>query len=251
MRGYRDLAADLRRRIESGEYPAGSTLPPITDLMEEHGLAKQTVRSALAELANQGFVITRRKYGTLVRDRSAVRIPLSRYGQVLTPGGTMGPWEAACAAQGLAGRMKVVGVQREAADKEISALLNITPGDEVIHRRRNALINDEVVQVQHAWYPAGLADRAGISEASKIEGGIFGALIAAGIPPVSADETVTSGIPSAQEAAELQIGTGVPILRIRRLTRTTDGTVLEVLKVSAPSDRVELCYDQLPIGERA
>ncbi|WP_179892391.1 GntR family transcriptional regulator [Streptomyces sp. rh34] len=249
MRGYRDLAAELRRLIDEGHYQPGSTLPQISDLMEQYGLAKQTVRSALTELANEGYVLIRRKYGTLVRDRRSLRLPLSRYGAVLTPGGGKGPWETACAAQGLDGRMHLVSVTTEEAPDDIAEILGIAPGDSVVHRRRNALIGDEVIQSQHAWYPKSLADQAGLSGASKIEGGVFGAMTEAGFPPLSADEHVNAGTPKSDEAKELNIGIGVPVIRVQRITRTIEERVIEVLRVSAPSDRVELVYDRLPISQ--
>lgn len=249
MRGYRDLAAELRRLIDTGQYQPGDTLPQISDLMETYGLAKQTVRAALAELANEGYVLTRRKYGTLVRDRRSLRLPLSRYGTVLTPGGAKGPWESACAAQGLDGRMRLVSVTTDEAPEDIANLLGIAPGAPITHRRRNAMIGDEVIQSQHAWYPKPLADQAGLSGASKIEGGVFGAMTEAGFPPLSADESVNAGIPTPEEAKELGIGIGVPVIRVQRITRTVDERVMEVLRVSAPSDRVELVYDRLPISQ--
>ncbi|WP_158239699.1 GntR family transcriptional regulator [Streptomyces carminius] len=248
MRGYRDLADDLRRRIEEGEFPPGTTLPPITDLMDEYGMARQTVRAALAELANQGLVVVRRKLGTLVRDRRPVRVPLSRYGSVLRPGGTRGPWETACAQQGFDGEMRLMDVQRMSAPDDLAALLEVAPGSELVQRRRHALVGQETVQVQRAWYPAELADRTGFGEGGKVVGGVFGALTGAGLAPAEADERVTSGLPTADEARQLQIGTAVPVLRVQRLTRAVDGTPLEVLRVIAPADRIELVYDRLPLG---
>ncbi|HZG04111.1 MAG TPA: GntR family transcriptional regulator [Streptomyces sp.] len=251
MRGYRDLADDLRRRIEEGEFSPGTTLPPITDLMDEYGMARQTVRAALAELANQGLVVVRRKLGTLVRDRRPIRVPLSRYGSVLQPGGAHGPWETACAQQGLNGEMRLVDVQRVSAPDDLASLLDVAPGSELVQRRRHALIDQEIVQVQCAWYPAPLADRAGIGERRKVVGGVLGALSGAGLAPAEADERVTSGVPTADEARQLQIGTAVPVLRVQRLTRAADGTPLEVLRVIAPADRIELVYDRLPLGGTA
>jgi GntR family transcriptional regulator len=250
MRGYRDLAADLRRRIADGEFPAGSTLPRIEDLEAEFGLSRQTVRAAIAELANEGLVTPIRKRGTVVRDRSTIRIPLSRYGNVLEPGGTKGPWESACAAQGLDGRMKVIGVEREPATDELAALLEVSPGTELVHRRRHALIGEDIAQIQNVWYVAELAERAGIAGTGKVVGGVFGALTAAGTPPFTADERVNGRMPTLDEANELKIGAGVPLLAVERITRSADRQVLEVLRVVAPADRTELLYDNLPLGRQ-
>lgn len=44
------LAADMRQRIESGEWRYGARLPSRDDLAAEYGVGERTVRRALAEL---------------------------------------------------------------------------------------------------------------------------------------------------------------------------------------------------------
>lgn len=247
MTGYKELAADLRRRIDAGEFPAGSKLPKITELMESHGLARQTVRDAIGLLADRGIVVTVRKAGTLVRHRTPVLIPLSRYRQVLSPGGTQGPWETATASQGLDGCMKVIKVSRVEGEASVREALNVTD-ERLVYRLRHAIIRpDDVVQIQHAWYPEGLAERAGIASSAKVEGGIYQTLTQAGHPPAFATETVTSRMPTEEEAIQLKIGGKISALAIERLTRDEAGRPIEVLRVVAPSDRIKLVYEDLPL----
>ena len=63
---YRQLAAYLRERIVSGEYPAGRKLPSIIELQAESGLSAKTVQRAIAVLAAEGLVITVPNRGTFV-----------------------------------------------------------------------------------------------------------------------------------------------------------------------------------------
>jgi GntR family transcriptional regulator len=53
---YLQLAAILRARIESGEYPPGRALPSETTLMQEHGLARETARKAVRVLRDEDLV---------------------------------------------------------------------------------------------------------------------------------------------------------------------------------------------------
>jgi GntR family transcriptional regulator len=53
---YLQLAALLRERIASGEYPAGRALPSETTLMQEYGLARETVRKGVRVLRDEGLV---------------------------------------------------------------------------------------------------------------------------------------------------------------------------------------------------
>ena len=69
---HRQVAASLRGRIESGEYPPGRRLPSINDLVQEFGIARTTANKALrllvteglAELSpGMGFYVSRREPG--------------------------------------------------------------------------------------------------------------------------------------------------------------------------------------------
>ncbi|MGW1149430.1 GntR family transcriptional regulator [Streptomyces sp. NPDC002454] len=246
--GYKELSDELRRRIDSGEFGPGDKLPKITELMEEYGLARQTVRGAIGELADEGLVVAIRKAGTIVRHRTPVVIPLNRYRHVMAPDGAKGPWETATASQGLDGSMELVRVERFPADAELGGLLGAS-GGELVYRLRHAVIRpDDVVQIQHAWYPAELADAAGIATAEKVRGGVYRALAAAGFTPASISETVAARAPSAGEAARLRIGGKVSVLVVERLTRDATGRALEVLRTVAPADQIRLSYDDLPLA---
>lgn len=79
---YEQVARDLRDAIESGAYKPGGRLPRETDLARELGVAKKTLRHALAILEHEGLVIRRRSAGTFVapeemhRSRSEASIAL-------------------------------------------------------------------------------------------------------------------------------------------------------------------------------
>lgn len=63
---YRQLASVLRDRIRSGKFPAGSRVPSEKDLQDEFGLARETIRRALAILRAEGLVEVRHGHGTFV-----------------------------------------------------------------------------------------------------------------------------------------------------------------------------------------
>ena len=63
---YRQLAAILRERIESGRYKHGERIPTESELIEEFELARSTVRRAVNELREQRLVHTVPQRGTYV-----------------------------------------------------------------------------------------------------------------------------------------------------------------------------------------
>jgi GntR family transcriptional regulator len=66
---YRQLAALLRGRIESGEIGPRAPLPSITYLTGETGLAVGTVRKAIALLVKEGLAYTVPGRGTFAAPR--------------------------------------------------------------------------------------------------------------------------------------------------------------------------------------
>ena len=61
-----DLAADLRARIEAGEYPPGARLPPVRDLAREAHVSVAVAGEAYALLAREGRIVSRVGRGSYV-----------------------------------------------------------------------------------------------------------------------------------------------------------------------------------------
>lgn len=60
------LSADVKRRLESGEWKAGEQLPTEHSFSAEYGVSRATVRMALKLLESNGLVRTRQGAGTFV-----------------------------------------------------------------------------------------------------------------------------------------------------------------------------------------
>ena len=66
---HRQIAAWVLARIESGDLQAGQAVPSEKDLMDSFGVARTTVRRAVAWLRDQGAVRTVAGRGTYVAER--------------------------------------------------------------------------------------------------------------------------------------------------------------------------------------
>jgi GntR family transcriptional regulator len=64
---YLQVAAQLRARIESGEWPPRRRLPPVVALEHEYGVARNTVLKAIKHLRDTGYVYTVANWGTVVK----------------------------------------------------------------------------------------------------------------------------------------------------------------------------------------
>jgi DNA-binding GntR family transcriptional regulator len=81
---YRQLADEIRAQIESGELRPGQRLRTEPEYVDEHGISRESVRKAMAELRAGGLIVTT-KQGSRVRPLIAVtRVAISRDTQVST-----------------------------------------------------------------------------------------------------------------------------------------------------------------------
>lgn len=55
---YRQIAAILRRQIETGEIPPGRRIPSLVEMEQEYGVARDTLRKAVRVLKDAGLVET-------------------------------------------------------------------------------------------------------------------------------------------------------------------------------------------------
>jgi DNA-binding GntR family transcriptional regulator len=63
---YRQIAAILRRRIESGQYPPDTRIPTESELVEAFEVARTTARRAIAVLRDEGLIYTVPQRGSYV-----------------------------------------------------------------------------------------------------------------------------------------------------------------------------------------
>jgi GntR family transcriptional regulator len=84
---YQQLADELRRRIETGEFPPGARIPSEHALAERYCLGRPTVRQATEVLVRRRVLERRRGAGTFVRERPPQV-------DMLSLGGTLASFEA-------------------------------------------------------------------------------------------------------------------------------------------------------------
>ena len=53
---YREIAEQLRERIESGEFGSGTQMPTEQDLQAQHNASRNTIREAIKPVATLGLV---------------------------------------------------------------------------------------------------------------------------------------------------------------------------------------------------
>ena len=67
---YRQIADDLRRKIEDGTIPPGRRIPSTVEMEQEYEVARDTLRKATKVLKDEGLVESVQGMGLYVVDRS-------------------------------------------------------------------------------------------------------------------------------------------------------------------------------------
>ncbi|WP_037913169.1 GntR family transcriptional regulator [Actinacidiphila yeochonensis] len=234
---YRQVAAELREAIESGEYSEGAVLPKLEELAQRYGIAKQTAREAVAELESEGLVEAVRRRGTLVRPVPA-RHRLTRARQVFRDergyyfDPTAQPWVA----------LEQPTVGWGPAPRDVAPLLGVRPGEEVLIRDRVMGDPDtrEPKQLATSYLPAPLSRGTRLAERDTGPGGIYDLLEAMGHGPLQWQEGYSARMPSPREAERLGLAKGVPLLRIVRPTTSPAGAVLEINDTRMSAEAFEI-----------
>lgn len=76
---YYQLQVEIKNKIESGEWKSGSMIPPERVFSEEFQVSIGTVKKALSNLVNEGYLLRKQGRGTFVTGTSLRREQLRYY----------------------------------------------------------------------------------------------------------------------------------------------------------------------------
>ncbi|GLW69046.1 GntR family transcriptional regulator [Kitasatospora phosalacinea] len=244
---YQRLAADLRRRIESGEWADGGRLPVETELEGQYGVARNTVRLAVDALVHEGRVVRVQGKGTYLREPSRhdhrVHARPARRGP-LTPSGEVYAAEAEAAGRQLTVDFEVAAVR---ARRDIAAWLGLRPEDTVMMRRRLCRVDQEPYAIEESHYRAGLAAGTPLMQDRPVPGGDERILAELGRAETAATDHLTARMPNPAEIAWFGLGPGVPLLVNTRVSSDRRGPI-RVVETRYAADRARLLYE---LGEGA
>ena len=204
---WAQLHADLRRRLEAGEFT--ERFATDQQLVQEYGVSRQTVREAVRRLADSGLLDRERGRGTRVRTFEYL-------------GGSLQSLYEQIEAQG-ADQRSVVLARERTTEPGIAARLGLPERTTLVHIRRLRLADGDPVALDDAWLSE--RDGAPLLEADLTHTGIYPELRAAAVEIDGGTEQLTPVVPSARERAALKLPRGVAAFAIERLARQGDRPV--------------------------
>jgi GntR family transcriptional regulator len=201
---HRQLFLVLHDEIARGAIAPGDALPTEQSLCDQFGVSRITVRRALADLAQQGYIDRRQGVGSFVRQRG-------RPDEAPPVGSYMDSLRQAQFQTSI----DVVEREVRTPPSPIGDALGVT--GELLHilRVRQERRTHEPLMVSEAWLPTDLADTLTTSALRRKP--LYELLSAAGVVIDRMQHEITAEIAGPRNARLLNVAIGSALLRVNRL----------------------------------
>lgn len=140
---FRDVKAEIMRRITDGPWGPGTLLPGEVELAEEFGCSRTTMNRALREISDLGLLDRKRKSGTRVRmaplRQARFEVPLVR---------------AEIEKSGAAYRYSLISHKNLEAPDWLRARMNLRQGSKVAHLVCVHFADGTAYQLEDRWINA-------------------------------------------------------------------------------------------------
>ena len=240
-----EVTTILKTKIDRGEYAAGQRLPSEREMMEELEASRATIRSALSRLQAENVIDIIPRGGAFVRSPNTKVLvgPASPHlasGQELKRAGS---FIRAMEAKGRKTLVRFIEPSSiTTAGKDIGEKMETDVETQVLRRYRVHLVDRVPYRILDSYYLASLTgDLLG-----KDEGYIplFKWLREhTGLRPVKAFEKINIRMPSAEEAALLNISRSQPVVDMDRWVWANDETLFEYTRIVANAALHEYTYE--------
>jgi len=211
--------------IEEGWLEPGRQLPRERELAEFLGVSLAPVRQAMADLNKEGYLDRSRGRGTFVRARKVVeKIAI------------LGSFHEALRRQGIEPSMGVLADEIGEAPKRVATALGLR-GGKVWKLHRQALIDGQPVALLTAWLPARYASSLRVGHNFAKESLYAGLAEVHGVVMSQADNLIEVDRAGLDEATEMRMPPGTPLLKVIGITRDQNDRKVEYSEVLYDADR--------------
>lgn len=214
---YRRVAFDLKQKILSGQYPPGTLLPPEKELQALYQVSRTTVRRAVSQLVEGNYVTVRQGHGTEVTDKHQP-MGFHKFHNVTEITERFAPGYDRARTETALFRVDSVPAPPEAAQA-----LEIAPGTTVYRIRRrfhaDGMPFARMVNYVRRDVAPGLDGFPTPFDLYSLLSREFHVDFREGC------ERITACVASAEEAQELCIPEGSPLLQMQRIALSADGPI--------------------------
>ena len=239
---YRQIAEDLRQKIESGELGHGTQLPTELELRDQYDASRNTVRDAVKWLITRGLVVTRPGQGTFVVAE------IDPFVTILTGEPNKGRDD-----EGPVYRAEVEATLRNPTTTDsrveirqasgvIASELQLPEGSDTVSRHQQRFIDGTAWSLQTSFYPMSLVERGAVEliQAPNIEEGTVAYLgTELGLKQAGYRDKITVRTPNATETAFFKLPDDgrVAVFEVRRTAFDDHGRPFRLTVSVYPTDR--------------
>ena len=204
------IADELREQVLNGTRAEGTKLPSEAELIEQYGVARNTVRDALALLVNEGLIEARRPHGYFVRDRRRMQY---RPQSDLRARPTTAPHDTFLTEQEQAGRTPSQTIEVSIVDppEPIKERLQLKADELAVVRRRLRYLDGELIYSNDSYYPLSIVQGTPIMSPHDLSPGANQTLADGGHVQVRAIDEIYVRMPTPDEAKRLDLTPGTPV----------------------------------------
>jgi GntR family transcriptional regulator len=220
---YIQLYEEMLGNINSNRWPEGTLIPTESELCEQYGISRITVRLALDKLKTQGYLYRKQGRGTFVTI-PGIEQPLTSFYSFSDPNGTT------------VRRSVILSFQSIPANAAIAAHLSIPLGDPVFVTNRVRYMNDIPFAYEFSYIPCQFCPT--LNEGSIATHGLYKSLqLLAGASPNHARETFHAVKVGTEAAQHLKGRASEPALSIQR-TAYLNERIIEYCDSIVRGDRI-------------
>jgi GntR family transcriptional regulator len=244
---YRQIADDLRTKIDSGELAEGSQLATEGELRDQYNASRNTVRDAVKWLTNLGLVETRPGQGTFVVEKPNPFVTTLTGDPKTGLGGGehdvfVAEYDAEVVASGRTPTSSDPRVEIQQATSAVARALRLEEGAQVVSRHQQRFLDGTPWSLQTTFYPMNLVEQGatGLILPTDIHGGTVRYLASkCGIRQVGYRDTIAVRPPEESEARFFRLPADgrVSVFEIHRIGFDEDGCRIRLTITVYPADR--------------
>ena len=254
---YRQIAEDLRGKIERGKIAQGAQLPTEIELMEQYDASRNTVRDAIKRLTARDLVETRPGQGTFVVEKiNPFVTTLTGDPETSRGGGEGNVYIAEVEAGGRTPAVSVPRIEVQQAGATMADALRIEEGDQVVSRHQQRFIDGTPFSLQTTFYPMNMVQRGAtrLIEATDIPEGTVAYLAdTLGVKQVAYRDSLTVRAPDETEAQFFRLPADgrVPVFEVYRVAFDEEGNRIRLTITIYPVDRNRLVVNVGDVPSRS
>jgi GntR family transcriptional regulator len=219
------------------EHAVGDAIPSERQLGIDLGVSRLTVRAALDELVREGYLVRRRGAGTFVAEPKVAKgIDITSFSDDMR-------------ARGLTPGSRTLELRTIPAGARLGRILHVSPSEPIVSVKRLRLADGDPMAIELLHVRSSLVP--GLT-ARDLEEFSFYDLLASrwDVSIIGGTQTVEPTVTNEEESAALGVPLHSPALLFERVTRSTDGDVVEYTSSTYRGDRYRL-VTEIGVGGKA